>query len=103
MAFYSTTAGRIQTLLAGGCWPRRQLHAGIRSISTWSILMELQAGDIQNSMAEYSSTAGRISILFFWTLLGSTPAMQQYKVLPYCMKTHEVMVRSETNTLVDFT
>ena len=64
MADYSTTAGCIPILRSGGCWARRQLHAGIRYVSTQSILMELQAGDLQNLMADYSTTAGRIPILF---------------------------------------
>jgi len=29
MADSSTTSGRIPILFAGGCWARRQLHAGI--------------------------------------------------------------------------
>jgi len=29
MADYSTTTRRIPILFAGGCWARRQLHAGI--------------------------------------------------------------------------
>ena len=52
--------------------------------------MELQAGDLQNSMADYSTTAGRIPILFFWRLLGSTPATQWYKVRPYAVNIHQV-------------
>ena len=41
MAVISTTAACIPTLCAGGCWAHRQLHAGIRYVSTWLILMEL--------------------------------------------------------------
>ena len=64
MADYSTAAGRIPILFSGGCWARRQLHAGIKYVPTRSIPMELQAGDLKNSMADYSTTAGRILILF---------------------------------------
>jgi len=38
MADYSTTAGRILLLFAGGCWTRRQLRGGIRYASVASIL-----------------------------------------------------------------
>ena len=41
MADTSTTATRIPILFFGGCWARRRLSAGIRYVSTPSILMEL--------------------------------------------------------------
>ena len=44
MADSSTTATRIPILFLGGCWARRQLSAGIRYVSTRSILMELLSG-----------------------------------------------------------
>ena len=56
MADYSRTVTGIPIMLAGGCWARHQLHAGIRYIPTPLILMELQAGDLQNLMADSSST-----------------------------------------------
>ena len=64
MADYSTTAARILILLFGGYWARRQLHAGIRYVPTRSILMELQAGDLKDSMADYSTTVTGIPIRF---------------------------------------
>ena len=42
---------------------RRQLHGSIRLIPMWSILMEIQAGDLQNSMADSSKTITGIPIL----------------------------------------
>ena len=90
MADYFTTAGWIPILFPGGCWARRQLHACIRYVPTRSILMELQAGDLENSMADYFTTAGRIPIMFFWRLLGSPPATRQYKAHPYAINIHEV-------------
>ena len=41
MADYSTTVRGIPIRFSGGYWARRQLHAGIRYISTRSILIEL--------------------------------------------------------------
>ena len=38
MADYSTTVRGIPILFAGGCWARRQLHAGIRYVSVASKL-----------------------------------------------------------------
>ena len=43
---------------------RLQLHTGIKDVPSRSILMELQAGDLKNPMADYSTTAGRTLILF---------------------------------------
>ena len=59
----STTVRGILIRFAGGYWARRQLHAGIRLIPTRSILMEIQAGDLQNSMADSSTTVTGIPIL----------------------------------------
>ena len=64
MADYSTTVTGIPIRIARGYWARRQLHAGIRYVPTLSILMELQAGDLQNSMADSSTTVRGIPILF---------------------------------------
>ena len=64
MADYPITAGRILILFSGGFWARRQLHAGIGYVPTRSVLMESQAGDLENSMADISTPAGRIQILF---------------------------------------
>ena len=58
-----TTAARISILFLGGCWAQLQLHAVIKNISTRSISMELQAGDLKTLMADYSTTAGDIPIL----------------------------------------
>jgi len=74
-ADYSTTAGRILVLFAGDCWARRQLPNGIRYISVASKLRKSLSSvegvlGITNklaifySMADYSTTAGRILILF---------------------------------------
>ena len=41
MADSSTTVRAIPIRFAGGCWALRQLHVGIRYVSTRSILMEL--------------------------------------------------------------
>ena len=62
MANYSITVRGIPIRIAGVNWARRQLHAGIRYVPTLSILMELQAGDLQNSMADYSTTVPGIPI-----------------------------------------
>ena len=64
MADYSTTVIGIPIRFSGGYWTRRQLHAGIRYVPTRSILMELEAGDLQNSMADSSTTVRGISIRF---------------------------------------
>ena len=73
MADYSTTAGRILILFAGGCWARRQLSNGIRYVSVTSRLRKSLSSvegvlgiklAILYSMADYSTTAGRILILF---------------------------------------
>ena len=63
MADISTTVTGIPNGFTGGYWARRQLHAGIGSVPTLSILMELQAGDLQNSMADSSTTVSGIPIL----------------------------------------
>jgi len=73
MADISTTAGRILTLFAGGCWARSQLSNGIGYISVASRLMKslssVEGGlgiklAILYSMADYSTTGGRILNLF---------------------------------------
>ena len=66
MADYSTAAGRNPILFPGGCWARRQLHAGIRYISVAPKLMKLLfsvegvrvAQAKFYSMADSSTTAG---------------------------------------------
>jgi len=72
-ADYSTTAGRILMLFAGGRWARRQLSNGIRYVSVASELRNslssvekifIVAMAIFYSMADYSTTAGRILLLF---------------------------------------
>ena len=44
MADSSPTVGGISIRFAGDYWARRQLHAGIRYVSTPGILMELLSG-----------------------------------------------------------
>jgi len=74
-ANYSTTAGRILILFAEDCRAQRQLHNGIRYVSVTSTLMKSLSPvegisgitsklAIFYSMADYSTTAGRILILF---------------------------------------
>ena len=60
----STTVRGIEIRFSGGYWARRQLHAGIRYVPTLSISIELQAGDLQNSMADTSTTVRGIPIRF---------------------------------------
>jgi len=73
MADYSTTAGRILILCAGDCWARRQLPNSIRYVSVASKLRRSRSSvegvlgitgklAIFYSMADYSTTAGRILI-----------------------------------------
>ena len=64
MADYYTTVPGIPIRIVGGYWARRQLHAGIRYVPMLSILMELQAGDLQNSMADSATTVSDIPIRF---------------------------------------
>jgi len=65
MADYSTTARRIHTRFAGGCWARRQLRNGIRDVLVASELRISQTslkrvlGSMLAefySMADYSTT-----------------------------------------------
>ena len=44
------------------------------------------------SMANSSTTAGRIPILLFWRLLGLTPATRRYKAHSYAVNIHEVEI-----------
>ena len=92
MVDYSTTASQNLILFPGGCWARRQLHAGIKYVPMRSILMEIQAGNLQDPMADYSTTTGRISILFILRLLGSTPATRRYKIRLCRTNTHGIAV-----------
>ena len=62
IAHSSTTVSGIPIRIASLYWDRRQLPAGIRYVSKLSILMELLAGDLQNSMAHYSTTAPGIPV-----------------------------------------
>ena len=62
MADSSTTVRGIPIRFAGGYWARRQLHGGIRYVTTWTIFIELQAGDLQNSMADPFTTIRGIPI-----------------------------------------
>ena len=66
IADYSTTAGRIRILFAGGCWARRQLRNGIKDVSVASklrISLTCLEGGLGSmlaelySMADYSTTA----------------------------------------------
>jgi len=73
MADYSTTTAPILDLIAGDCWARRQLRNGIRylpvaskprkSLSSVERIF-IVALAIIYSMADYSTTAGRILIPF---------------------------------------
>jgi len=101
MADSSTTAGPILDLIAGGCWARRQLRAGIRYVSVASKLMnpptfvrvvflkvpELDGRFLHNCWTDSGSDCGR--------LLGSTPAMLRYRVHPPAIFIHEVTVLNE--------
>jgi len=73
MADYFTPARRIHIRFAGGCWARRQLRHGIRDVLVASKLrisltsLERILGSILGefySMADYSTTARWIQILF---------------------------------------
>jgi len=73
MADYSTTAGRIQILFAGGYWARRQLRHDIKDVPVGSKLrisltsLEGVLGSMLAelySMADYSTTAWPIPIRF---------------------------------------
>jgi len=73
MADYSTTARRIQILFAGGYWARRQLRNGIKDVPVASkprISLTSLEGVLGTMRAEFysiadsSTTAGRISIVF---------------------------------------
>ena len=73
MADISTTAGRVLTLFAGGCWARSQLSNGIGYVSVASRLMKSLSSvegvlgiklAIFYSMADYSTTGRRILNLF---------------------------------------
>ena len=73
MADYSTTARQVQILVAGGYWARRQLRNGIREVLAASksrislTSLERVLGSMRaefDSMADYSTTARQIQILF---------------------------------------
>jgi len=100
-ADYSTTAGWILILFGGGCWARRQLHAGIRYVSVASKLrkslssvegmlgsnpggMLLDGRLLQDYLTDSNSVSGG--------LLGSTPATRRYKVRTSRMKTQDFAV-----------
>ena len=87
MADYSTTVRGIPIRIAGVHWAPRQLHAGIRYVPMLSILMELQAGIHQISMAHFLPNRLRYSDSFRGRSLGSTSATRGYKVRLCCIKT----------------
>ena len=72
MADYSTTVRGIPIRMAGGCWARRRLHAGIRYVPVASKLRISQASVEGRhstlaefySMADSSITAAGIPILY---------------------------------------
>ena len=72
MEDYSTTTARILILFSGGCWARRQLHAGMKYVSVAPKLMKLLSfvEGVRVALAEFysmadsSTTAGRIPITF---------------------------------------
>ena len=89
MADSSRTAARISILFLGGCWAQRQLHAVIKNISTRSISMELQAGDLKDLMEDYSTTTSRILILFpggCWARRQLHAGIRYVSVAPKLMK-----------------
>jgi len=99
MADSSTTAALIQSPIAGGCWAQRQLRSRIKDVSVASKLRksqtlvrvvfidtlaipELDGRFLHNHFSNPESDSGR--------LLGSMPAMQQYRVRPCCIKAYEI-------------
>ena len=73
MADSSITAGPILDLIAEDCWARGQLHSGIRYVSVASKPMNSLSSvegvlgiklAIFYSTADYSTTAGRILMIF---------------------------------------
>ena len=64
IADYSTAVKDIPIRFIGGYSARRRLHAGIRYVPMRSILIELGAGNFQDSMADSSTTVPGIPIQF---------------------------------------
>ena len=54
------------------------------------------------SMAECAAAAWHILIVFYWRLLGSSPATKRYNIGPNASKTHEVIVYHGCGTLAEF-
>ena len=100
MADSSTTTAPTLDLIAGDCWPRRQLRRGIKDISVPSELMksltiigvvfigstlalpELDGRFLHNHRSDSGSDCER--------LLGSTPATQGYIGRLCRIRTHEI-------------
>jgi len=98
MADYSTTTGWIMILFVGGCWARCQLLNAIRYVSfTSNPMKSLSSVEgvlgiklvIFYLMADYSTTAGRILILFAGGLLGSLSATQWYMIYLFATFIHD--------------
>jgi len=101
MADYSTTSQAIPILFTGGCWARRQLHAGIRYVPVASKLMK----SLSCVEGVLGSSHGRIlldgRLLHYhwtdlssvcWTLLGATPATRRYNVRLCGIKARDIGV-----------
>jgi len=103
MADYSTTAGPILILFAGGCWARRQPPNGIRYVSVTSELMnlptllrvvppkvhELDGRCLHNRWADSGSDC--------WRLLGLMSATRWYKVCLCRIRTYGSASPSESS------
>jgi len=86
MADSSTTVTGIPIRIAGGCWARRQLHAGIRYVPVASKLRKSPASveqihSVQVLDGRYLYNRSTDSGALNGRLLGSTPATRRYKVL----------------------
>jgi len=91
MAAYSRTARRIQIRFEGGCWARRQLRNGIRDVLVASkprTSVTSLEGVLGSMLAEFysiadcSTTAGRISILFAGGCWARRPLRNGIKYVP---------------------
>ena len=100
----STTDRGIPIRSSGGYWARCQLHAGIRYVSTLSIPIELQAGDLQNSMADSSTTVSGIPIRFpgeYW-VQRQLHASIRYVPVPSKLRISLASVEGGSSMLADF-
>ena len=88
MADYSTTVRGIPVRIAGGCWARRQLHAGIRYVPVAS-KHRISLASVEGrhctlaefySMADYSTTVRGIPI---WIAGGCWAQLQLHNGIRY--------------------